>query len=201
MENNIIDKIIQIKDVLPKKQRMLCNYLAINYVDAGMMTVAELAQQSGVGTTTVMRLMKTLGYENYSDFKHDLFNISIMRNSSSYRGIKQSISAAIQSPSSSIVDTLWMETTHTIENIITPKNIQQIEKAVEMMIGASTIHFLGLRSSRMAADYLESTIGRFYPKTRQLSKEPDFLMDRVLRLDTSAWYFSLSWKKRNWPPR
>lgn len=102
MENNIIDKIIQIKDVLPKKQRMLCNYLAINYVDAGMMTVAELAQQSGVGTTTVMRLMKTLGYENYSDFKHDLFNISIMRNSSSYRGIKQSISAAIQSPSSSI---------------------------------------------------------------------------------------------------
>ena len=151
MENNIIDKIIQIKDVLPKKQRMLCNYLAINYVDAGMMTVAELAQQSGVGTTTVMRLMKTLGYENYSDFKHDLFNISIMRNSSSYRGIKQSISAAIQSPSSSIVDTLWMETTHTIENIITPKNIQQIEKAVEMMIGASTIHFLGLRSSRMAA--------------------------------------------------
>ena len=85
-----------------------------------------------------------------------------MRNSSSYRGIKQSISAAIQSPSSSIVDTLWMETTHTIENIITPKNIQQIEKAVEMMIGASTIHFLGLRSSRMAADYLESTIGRFY---------------------------------------
>lgn len=35
MENNIIDKIIQIKDVLPKKQRMLCNYLAINYVDAG----------------------------------------------------------------------------------------------------------------------------------------------------------------------
>lgn len=186
MENNIIDKIIQIKDVLPKKQRMLCNYLAINYVDAGMMTVAELAQQSGVGTTTVMRLMKTLGYENYSDFKHDLFNISIMRNSSSYRGIKQSISAAIQSPSSSIVDTLWMETTHTIENIITPKNIQQIEKAVEMMIGASTIHFLGLRSSRMAADYLESTIGRFYPKTRQLSKEPDFLMDRVQRLDTDS---------------
>ena len=86
MENNIIDKIIQIKDVPPKKQRMLCNYLAINYVDAGMMTVAELTQQSGVGTTTVMRLMKTLGYENYSDFKHDLFNISIMRNSSSYRG-------------------------------------------------------------------------------------------------------------------
>lgn len=38
----------------------------------------------------------------------------------------------------------------------------------------------------MAADYLESTIGRFYPKTRQLSKEPDFLMDRVLRLDTDS---------------
>ena len=40
MENNIIDKIVQIKDVLPKKQRILCNYLVINYVESGMMTVA-----------------------------------------------------------------------------------------------------------------------------------------------------------------
>ena len=43
MENNILDTITQIKDVLPKKQRTLCNFIVLNYVEAGMMTVAELA--------------------------------------------------------------------------------------------------------------------------------------------------------------
>lgn len=183
MEKNIIEKIVQIKDVLPKKQRLLCNYLAIHYVEAGIMTVAELAAQSGVGTTTVMRLMKTLGYENYSDFKRDLLNLSLMRNASSYHGVKQGFKSATQGADSNILSSLWAETTHTIENIITPKNIQQIGKAVELMLSASCIYFLGLRSSRAAAYYLESTISRFYPKTKQLSSEPDFLFDRALRME------------------
>lgn len=186
MENNIIDKIVQIKDVLPKKQRLLCNYLVINYVEAGMMTVAELAGSAGVGTTTVMRLMKTLGYENYSDFKHDLLNLSLMRNSSSYGGIKQSFKSAGHRSGSNILDNLWAETTHTIENIITPKNVQQIEKAVELMLSSSCIFFLGLRSSRSAASYMESTISRFYPKARQLSSDPDYLFDKALRMDPDA---------------
>ena len=193
MENNIIDKIVQIKDVLPKKQRTLCNYLVINYVEAGMMTVAELAQKSGVGTTTVMRLIKTLGYENYSDFKHELLNLSLMRTSTSYRGVKQSFKSAAQTSESNLLNHLWMETNHTIENIITPKNAQQIEKAVDLMLSASAVYFLGLRSSRAAAYYLEDTISRFYPKTRQLSHEPDFLYDRILRMpaDSALVVFSI----------
>lgn len=43
-----------LKDVLPKKQRILCQYLALNYERVGVMTVAELACAAGVGTTTVM---------------------------------------------------------------------------------------------------------------------------------------------------
>ena len=33
MENNILDTITQIKDVLPKKQRTLCNFIVLNYVE------------------------------------------------------------------------------------------------------------------------------------------------------------------------
>ena len=56
MAENILDEILKIKDLLPKKQQKLCNYLALNYKQVGVMTVAELAQAAGVGTTTVMRL-------------------------------------------------------------------------------------------------------------------------------------------------
>lgn len=54
MEKTLLDEIMTLKDVLPKKQRILCQYLALNYERVGVMTVAELARAAGVGTTTVM---------------------------------------------------------------------------------------------------------------------------------------------------
>lgn len=183
MEKNIVEEIIQIKDVLPKKQKALCNYLVLNYVDAGMMTVAELADHSGVGTTTVMRLVKTLHYENYGDFRRDLLSVSLKRNASSYIGVKKSFQNATNSSQSDILNTLWIDTSHTIENFITPKNIEQLHKAVELILKAGRVNLLGLRSSRTAAIYLEAMIDRFYPKIRQLSNETEFLYDRVLRLN------------------
>ena len=41
MGNEVLEQIIKIKDAVPKKQRILCNYLALNYEKIGVMTVAE----------------------------------------------------------------------------------------------------------------------------------------------------------------
>ena len=46
MPGTIVDHIIEIKDSLPKKQKQLCNYIVLHSGEAGMMTVAELAQQA-----------------------------------------------------------------------------------------------------------------------------------------------------------
>lgn len=182
MENNIIDTITQIKDVLPKKQRILCNFIVLNYIDAGMMTVAELAEHSGVGPTTVMRLVKTLHFDSYSEFRRALLNVSLKNNASSYIGIKNSFQTVSNHLDSDILHTLWFDTTHTVENFITPKNIEQIDKALSLMLQSSRINLLGLRSSRTASLYLESAIDRFYPHVRQLSDESEFLYDKIFRL-------------------
>ena len=89
MSNEILDTILNIKDVLPKKQRTLCNYLALNYEQIGVMTVAELAENAGVGTTTVMRLVQTLGFDSFSSFKRALVNASLLKNTTSYHSMKQ----------------------------------------------------------------------------------------------------------------
>lgn len=182
MEENILDKIIKAKDVLPKKQRALCNYLAINYVNASIMTVAQLAEDSGVGTTTVMRLVRQLGYDSYSEFRRELMNISLLRNASSYIGIKQGVRTAADPVGTDHLNALWINTTQTIENFITPKNIQQVSAAIPQMIQAKTINLLGLRSSKTAAIYMETMIDRFCYKIRQLSHLTDFLLDRASRL-------------------
>ena len=55
MPGTIVDHIIEIKDSLPKKQKQLCNYIVLHSGEAGMMTVAELAQQAGVAGITKVR--------------------------------------------------------------------------------------------------------------------------------------------------
>lgn len=183
MEPNVIDQITQIKDVLPKKQRQLCNFLVLHCADSGMMTVAELAKSSQVGTTTVLRLMKTLGFKNYSELKHELLNVSLMRTASSYKGMKQRFQLASQGNDSDIMNTLWRDFSQIIGNVLTPKNVHQLTQASQMMLDASCIYVMGLRSSRTPASYLESTISRFYSKIRLLDEHNDYLFDRALSLD------------------
>ena len=55
MGNEVLEQIIKIKDAVPKKQRILCNYLALNYEKIGVMTVAELAEKRGVSMTAPLR--------------------------------------------------------------------------------------------------------------------------------------------------
>ena len=92
MSNTILENILNVKDVLPKKQRILFNYLAINYERIGVMTVAELAKDAGVGTTTVLRLIQNLGFDSFPAFKRALVNANLLKNTSSYHSLKSGFS-------------------------------------------------------------------------------------------------------------
>ena len=71
-----IDKIVHIKESLPKKQRQLCDYILKNYQSIGLMTIKELANNAKVGISTVMRTINALGYENFNDLRKDLYDES-----------------------------------------------------------------------------------------------------------------------------
>lgn len=92
MGNEVLEQIIKIKDAVPKKQRILCNYLALNYEKIGVMTVAELAENAGVGSTTVMRLVQLLGFDSYTTFKKALAQESLLKNTTPYRSLRQEFS-------------------------------------------------------------------------------------------------------------
>lgn len=48
-----------------------------NYQTIGLPSIAELANQATVGTTTVMRVMRALEYPSYNEMKKDLDELSI----------------------------------------------------------------------------------------------------------------------------
>ncbi|MDR1978314.1 MAG: MurR/RpiR family transcriptional regulator [Synergistaceae bacterium] len=182
MGENLIDKIIRIKDTLPKKQRVLSNYLVLNGMNAHMMTVTQLAQRAGVGSTTLMRLVQMLGYGTYSDFRRDLFEASMIRNTSSYRGLKQSFHMSSELIEANVLSSVWWKAAHVAENFITGKNEEQLNLAVQMFIDAQRVNTIGMRLSRAAAIYFESMAGRIFPKIHQLSSATEYIFDRIYHM-------------------
>lgn len=180
MKRTILDQIIEIKDVLPKKQKALCNYLVLNYGKVGIMTVAELAENAGVGTTTVMRLIQMLGYDSYLSFKKELTNISLVQSSAPYQSLKKSFSNELMTESSDVLKRVLLDGTIVLENLYNSSNVDQFENAIQLLLRADKIYTLGLRSSRSLATYFESLVSHFYPHIVQLSYEPDFIFDKIV---------------------
>ena len=160
MGNEVLEQIIKIKDAVPKKQRILCNYLALNYEKIGVMTVAELAENAGVGSTTVMRLVQLLGFDSYTTFKKALAQESLLKNTTPYRSLRQEFSRTSETASR---DTFHMA----------------IADAIQLMLESDQLYILGMRSSKALALYFEYVAERFYPHIRQLSREEEFVYDRI----------------------
>ena len=187
---DILDALARIKDDLPKKQCQLCNFLLYNYQTAGMATVSELAERAGVGTTTVLRLVAALGYDTFNAFKKDLLSVIILRENPPHRDARQNFGK--EDALSIICD----EAILSIRNMVTPRNIEQCKRTVELLMGAKRINILAQRTSKAAALYLEFSLAPFLPDNiRQLSMDQDYAFDKVLTMEEGDVVFIIS----NWP--
>lgn len=184
MGDSILTQIIQIKDTLPKKQRVLCNYIVLNYTQAAAMTVAQLAAGANVGTTTVMRLVKDLGYDTYGSFKRDLLNAAIVRDSAAYGRMRETISGERANTDSTLA-LVSRNLSYVCAKLSTATNLEQFERMVQFLLDARTIYVLGYRSSYTVAQYFEDSVHLFLRKVKQLSNQQEFLYDSLLEIDQS----------------
>ena len=170
MAENILDEIVRIKDLLPKKQQKLCTYLALNYKQVGVMTVAELAQAAGVGTTTVMRLVQTLGRPSFSVFKKELLDASLMRTTTSYLSLKETFHNEETEDGNNLLYRVVNDGMQVLQNLCTTSNTQQFQAISDLLFQADRIFTIGLRSSKALALYCEYSLSTFHPQVIQLIK-------------------------------
>lgn len=194
MSASIIETIIQIKEGLPKKQRLLCNYIALNYNQVAMMTVAELAAEAEVGTTTVMRLIQLLNYDSFSSFKRDLLNATIVQNNTSYASMRQTFTSQPNQQNSAFAS-VCQDLSIVFSGLLTPANMEQFERMVQQLLQADHVFILGFRSSYSVVRYFEDSVHLFLDKVKQLSLEQEFLYDSLLHMTERDILFVIS----EWP--
>jgi len=174
--HNILKKIIDEKDSMPKKQKKFCEYILKEYREIGLDSISTMADKANVGTTTILRTIKNLGYSNLNEFKKDVHKVVI--DTQTPKWWKFNDEDHTDSSEQQVRD-VW-EKINMIQKYSMDAELEiGVLKTVQAMIKAKTINIFGLRTSRSVAIYLENTINQFYPKCKQLSYEPHFIFDRL----------------------
>lgn len=179
---NILNKIVMIKETLPKKQKQLCNYIVENYNSIGMLTMAELAKEASVGTTTIVRTMKVLGYESFSDMRKELYEMTMENSLPTWWHMQKSFIPKEESKENSILET-WPEIVHLLDSTLNNSLVNNFRQAINLLLEAKRINILGLRASKGAAIYFAHLIEEFYPVTNQLSNDSEFIFDRIFQFN------------------
>ncbi|WP_040983940.1 MurR/RpiR family transcriptional regulator [Oceanobacillus jeddahense] len=177
-QQEVLKSILNIKEDLPKKQKQLCDYMVENFESLEMYTLSELSQKANVGVSTIMRVIKEIGFESYKELRKQIHEeVTSSRTTwwhmqKSFENIKES----------HVLTDVWKEVNDLVEQTITKAIMSEFDRAVKLMLQSRNISILGLRSSKASAIYFGHLLEEFYPNIIQLSHESDLIYDRVFRL-------------------
>lgn len=174
-----LQKLIDKRSDLPKKQRQLSDYMIEHYQTIGVLTLSKLAKQANVSTTTAMRLIRNLGYENYSEVKSEILHATVQAKPfTSQHGQASFKNSNVQQH---ILFDANQEINTRLDHALNPSLIDNFNAAIQIILQSSQLHILGVRSNKALAYYFSYLLEEFYPHVVQLSHDAQYIYDRIVR--------------------
>lgn len=178
---NVLEDLRRALPELSSREARAARHLIANYPMAGLTTVAEFAEQSGVSTATVLRLVKRLGFPVYAEFQEALrSHIEESLQSPLLRfGERKVRDAATDESYLARTSDRMAEYFRSLPDLIPEK---EFDRAAALLADPKRdIHLLGGRYSshvaRYMGDLLSAIRGRIHPINGQTQTWPQFLLD------------------------
>ncbi len=195
----LLRQIQQISKQLPHAQRLVAEYVLLNYSKIPFMTITNMAQEIGVSDTTIVNFCSMLGFDSFSTFKK-IFVEHVQTELALYNNFENRVENI--NDKDTINQILNYDKTN-IENTLTRLiNKQNFEPFIDMLDNAKKIYTCGMRSSSILMDFLTQSLriqgydittialhGHFVDQLCQLTKEDlliNFCFSRYSSLSVKA---------------
>lgn len=165
---------------MPAQQRKLSEYILSNNNYVCLMTVKELSEKSGVGRATIMRLVESLGYTSYSDFKRDLNDANLIAFDCDKLAnpFVWPCQEEVTEKNSSI-DACCQESVWLIQQVAEKLDRDAFDHIVNLLTSARRVNVIGFRSTRPLARFFYYQMQFFQENIRDLSDSESLLYDRI----------------------
>lgn len=145
-------------DSFKSAEARLAEYVLHNQETAVNLTIDELATKSQTSYATVARFCKKLGYDGYKDFKNSL--IQDVVNRQSCEALEEDLNINLHESLEDICQSVYRFFIRSLEESLSILDYAIIEQAVNQLIAAKTICFIGAGTSGISARYAYSRFFR-----------------------------------------
>jgi len=149
--DSISERLTRLNDRFTRAERQLAGSLLENYPVSGLGSITEVAQNAGVSTPTVVRMMRKLGYSGFPAFQAELRREVEAKISNP---IAKHESWAAQAPEGHILNRFTKAATSNIRQSLAQMDMADFERAASLLADESrALYIIGGRITRALADY------------------------------------------------
>lgn len=130
---------------LTKTEKKIADYVLKDPDSVLYATVTDLAEKADAGETSVLRFCRNLGFKSYQDFKLSLAKDLVTPLKHQESQIEESDDLT------SVAQKMTMENIASLEHTLSLLNMNELQKAVDAILKARRLFFMGVGSSAMTA--------------------------------------------------
>ena len=161
---NVIDRISEEYYDLTTAEKKTADYILRNPRESQFLSIAELAEESGVAEATVSRFCRRLGYKGYNAFKLAIANATARQHTG-----EETLTGQIQESDSieEMCRKLYSADVTAVTETLNLIHADQVRRAVQILAEADKVLCMGQGGSMVMAEeaaHLFSTVsGKFFP--------------------------------------
>lgn len=125
---------------LTTSEKKVADYVFNNMDKVIYYSITDLAEEAGVGETTVLRFCRKVGLKGYQDFK-----LTIAQNFS------EANTTVSEDSEDSLVNSISKNLINTISSTASMLNEEDLEESIRLLMEAKRIHFFGIGTSGITA--------------------------------------------------
>ncbi len=160
---------------LSPRQRELCGYIIKNHKKIAFWTVEELAKNSNISPATVVRTVKSLGFESYRDMIGRIQNYIINDKIPLWWNVEKSLEK--EGPDVHVLAWVAKDNIGAITSSVNNKLAESISAAAQALNNADKVYIVAVRSSRAVGIYLHSMLSQMMDNVYMLSYGEDEMYD------------------------
>lgn len=144
--SGIIAKLNSVYNSLPDSEKRVSRYIFKNENSVPLQTIHEVANSSSVSSTTVLRLIRKIGYSSFKNFKIDLAKGSTSKLTNIYSEIKP------EDSDKDLVKKVFFGNMKSLEDTLGSTDIINLIKVSKILAKSKRIVLFGVGGSGIVAD-------------------------------------------------
>lgn len=160
---------------LSPRQKELCSYIIRNHKKIAFWTVEELARNSNISPATVVRTVKSLGFESYREMIGRIQSYIIDDKIPLWWNVEKSLEK--ERPDPHVLTWVARDNISAITSSVSNNLAEAVSLAAQMFSNAGKVYIVAVRSSRAVGIYIHSMLSQMMDNVFMISYGEDEMYD------------------------